>query len=185
MKVLPRTEFGNPILRKTAKRLTKKEITSANIQSLINNMRHTLTKEKLGVGLAALQVGEDLAIAVIAIRPLPYRPDVKVFDATLINPKVLGTHGTKKPLWEGCISSGSGEAGIFAKVPRHKSVTVKYYDETGKQNTKQFSGLAAQVAQHEVDHLNGVLFVDRVEDTKSYMTFSEYKKMRRNQSRVL
>lgn len=137
-------------------------------------MSHTLVSEKLGVGLAAPQVGKSLAIAVIRIRPLPHRPKVKKLDLVLINPKVIEIAKTKKQMWEGCISAGLKSAGVFARVPRYQKVVVKYYDEIGRQHQRKLTGLPAQVVQHEIDHLDGTLFVDRVEDTKTYMTYSEY-----------
>ena len=180
MKVLKRTEFGNPILRKVAQALSQPEITSTKIQTLISDMRYTLEHEKLGVGLAAPQVGKNISLAIIHIRPTPHRPKVKNFDAVLINPKIIETYGKKIQEWEGCISAGPMKAGMFAKVPRYKAVRLKYYDEAGKLRSKKFEGLAAQVAQHETDHLNGVLFVDKVKDTKTYMTYAEYIKRVRN-----
>lgn len=174
-KVLRRTQFGNPILREKARRVSSDEITSARIQELIFNMRYTLKHKKLGIGLAAPQVGKSLAIAVIAIQPTELRPNIEPFDAVLINPEIVGTSGRRTAMWEGCISGGSGgKANLFGKALRYSEVTVKYHDETGKPHQQIFTGLQAQVAQHEIDHLNGILFVDRVRDTKTYMTYSEY-----------
>ncbi len=170
MKPLRRTQFGNSILRQTARRLTKSEITSAETQELIKDMKHTLTSIKLGIGLAAPQVGEAVALAVIVIRPTTHRPDVDPFEAVIINPEITQTFGRKKPLWEGCISSGPGSTGLFAKVPRYTKIKVKFMDDRGLQHHKQFEGLQAHVIQHETDHLNGILFPDNEKDTKSYMT---------------
>jgi peptide deformylase len=175
MKILPRTQFGNPILRKKTKRISRAEILSSATQSLIKDMRHTLIKRQLGIGLAAPQVGKGIALAVIAIRPTPHRPKVKEFDLVLINPVITDFIGEKSSLWEGCISAGSeGKADLFAKVPRYSEVKVEYYDEKGNLCHKSFKGLKAQVIQHETDHLNGLLFVDHVKDTTSFMTYKEY-----------
>ncbi len=175
LKVLKRTQFGNPTLREKARLLKPDEIKSARVQELIAGMRHTLVSKKLGIGLAAPQVGESLAIAIIAIRPTELRPNIEPFDAVFINPEIVESRGRRKAMWEGCISSGSGgKADLFGKALRYDEVVVKYYDETGKQHQQTFTGLRAQVAQHEIDHLNGILFVDRVRDTKTYMTYSEY-----------
>jgi peptide deformylase len=175
MKILPRTQFGNPILRKKSRQLSKTEIVSPAIQELIKNMRYTLVEKKLGIGLAAPQVGKSIALAVIAIRPLPHRPNVKAFDLVLINPVVTEFIGAKASRWEGCISAGSkGEADLFAKVSRCSEVKVKYVNESGELCYKNFKGLKAHVIQHEIDHVNGVLFVDRIEDTKTFMTYKEY-----------
>lgn len=180
MKVLQRMQFGNPVLREPARLLTPKEIGSAKIQELIKNMHFTLSSKKLGIGLAAPQVGESLAVAVIHIQKTKLRPDVKEFELTIINPKITKFVGRRAEQWEGCISSGQGKAGLFAKVPRYKKIELEYLDEQGKQHKQTFTGLPAHVIQHEVDHLNGVLFVDRVKDSKTYMTYQEYKKARRS-----
>ncbi len=80
-------------------------------------------------------------------------------------------------MWEGCISAGSnGTADLFAQAMRHSKVTVSYLDEHAQTQEKTFTDLAAHVIQHEVDHLNGILFVDRVEDTTTFMTYKEYMK---------
>jgi peptide deformylase len=181
MKVLRQTQFGNPILRREAQQVPVGEIMSDKIQTLIKNMRYTLRQKKLGVGLAAPQVGQDLAIAVISVRPTKHRSKVKKFDLVIINPVITKSTGRKKQLWEGCISAGSsGEADLFAKVPRYEEIKVAYYDESGKKHTRTFKGLPAQIIQHETDHLDGILFVDRVKDTKTFMSYSEYKKRVKN-----
>lgn len=174
MNVLKKTEFGNPILRERAHQIAREDISSPKLQSLIRDMRHTLLHEKLGVGLAAPQIGKSLALAVMAIRPTKHRPKVQEFDLVLINPVIVEVFGRRRQMWEGCLSAGV--SGLFAKVPRYNKVAIKYMDEHGKVHKRQFEGLKAQVIQHEIDHLNGVLFVDHVKDTKSYMTLKEYKK---------
>ncbi len=175
MKVLTITEFGNPILRKPAQRLSLEEVKSQKTQQLIKNMRHTLVEQKLGVGLAAPQVGESVAVSVISIRPTRHRPNVEPFALVVINPIIIETYGCRKQIWEGCISAG--KSGLFAKTPRYKKVKLQFLDEKGIKHTQIFEGLQAQIIQHETDHLNGILFMDHVRDTKTYMTMKEYKKM--------
>lgn len=175
MEILERTQFGNPILRKATQLVSADDIGSKKIQGLIADMKYTLEEKKLGIGLAAPQVGEELAVAVIAIRKSKTRPEAENFDLVLINPAITETVGSRTQLWEGCISAGSnGKADLFAKVPRYRKIRVTYLDEQGKRHDKYYTGLRAHVMQHEVDHLNGVLFVDRVKDTKTYMTHKEY-----------
>lgn len=178
-KVLKRTEFGNPVLRQQARVLSVAEITAEAVQDLIQNMRFTLTSLKLGVGLAAPQVGEGIALSVIAIRPTPHRPGVKEFDLVIINPEITETFGRKSQMWEACVSGGAGKAALFAKVPRYKKIKLTYVDEYGLSHHDVFEGLPAHVVQHEVDHLNGILFVDKVKDTKTYMTYGEYIKAKK------
>lgn len=178
MSQLQIAQFGSKVLRAKTKAFAPEEIGSKKVQRLIKDMRVLLLDKKLGIGLAAPQVGQGIALAVIAIRPSERRPKAQKFDLVMINPEIKEFIGRKKPMWEGCISSGrGGRANLFAQVPRHKAVKVSYFDEKGQQHIRVFEGLEAQVAQHEIDHLNGVLFVDRVKNTKSYMTYKEYKKM--------
>lgn len=179
MKILPRTQFGNPLLRRKTRELLPQEIRSTEIQQLIEDMHFTLSEKKLGIGLAAPQVGKSLALAVVSIQRTPLRPEVEPFRLTIINPVITKVFGRRTQLWEGCISSGAGTAGLFAKVPRYKKIELRYLDESGQEHTQVFEGLRAHVIQHEVDHLNGILFVDKVKDTKTYMTMAEYKKTRR------
>lgn len=171
------TEFGNPILRQKTGKLTVQAIRSTKTQKLIKEMREYLNSKKMGVGLAAPQAGEDLSLAVISIHPTENRKDAEHFDLVIINPEITKVYGRKSQEWEGCISGGALKSGLFAKVPRYKKVELKYRDEKGKSHQGVFEGLPAHVIQHEVDHLNGILFVDKVKDTKSYITYSEYMKL--------
>lgn len=175
MQVLERTEFGNPVLRRRASTLSEAEVRSEAVQALIKDMRHTLKEKKLGVGIAAPQVGENLRLSVIYIRPSKTRPDLpkeKWAELVIINPKITKTFGNKKQLWEGCISLPE----VFAKVPRYKKLELQYLDEKGTSQTKVFDGLLAHVIQHEVDHLNGDLYVDKVKDPSTFMSGAEYRK---------
>jgi peptide deformylase len=173
-KILRKTEFGNPLLRSTPRNLSSEEIRSDAIQELIQDMYFTLEHRKYGVGIAAPQLGRDLAISVIDTKPTPTRPNLVRKSMTIINPQIIETHGRKSEEWEGCISGTE----LYAKVPRYKKVRLRWYDEKAEIHERDFDGFLAHVIQHEVDHLNGILFVDKVEDTRSYMTFKEYKKMR-------
>jgi peptide deformylase len=170
------TEFGNPILRKVAKRLNVEDIHSEAIQKLISEIKVTVGSGEYGVGLAAPQVGESVALSVIAIKPTPTRPNSKQFIKVIINPEVVECIGDLVEKWEGCMSFGTGEP-VFAQTMRHETIKVKYHDENAELHEEELSGLPAHVFQHETDHLNGVLFVDHVKDSKTWMNASEYKKM--------
>lgn len=137
-------------------------------------MYYTLENKRYGVGIAATQVGKDVAISVIDTKPTPTRPDLVRQKLTIINPEIVTGYGRRIGQWEGCISGPD----LYAQVPRYPRIRLKWMDETAEEHEQDFDGFLAHVIQHEVDHLNGVLFVDRVKDTKSYMTFREYKKMR-------
>jgi peptide deformylase len=176
MKILRRTQFGNPVLRTKTRELNKNEILSDAIQQLIANMRYTLENKKYGVGLAATQVGQSVAVTVLGIKPTPTRPKLPHIDMVIINPQIVKTYGSKEAMWEGCVSFGDTRNFPYAQVPRYKKIRLKWLDEQAAGHEEDFEGIVAHVLQHETDHLNGMLFVDRVEDTKSYITVAEYKK---------
>lgn len=126
-----------------------------------------------GVGLAAPQVGESLQLAVIEIKKTPIRPEVLPLAPTvIINPEILTVSREKISDWEGCLSFPN----VRGLVPRHKSITVRYYDLSGQRHIVKLNGFQARVFQHEIDHLNGVVYVDRIEDAKSLMTLKEFKR---------
>ncbi len=175
-KILKATRFGNPVLRQVARRLSVHEIKSSEIRTLIENMRHTLKSKKYGVGMAAPQIGISVALSIIAIKPTPTRPKLKPFDMAIINPEIVEVYGRKVQMWEGCISCGTGKDTLFAKVPRYKKIKLRWLDEQGEQHEEVLDSFVAHVAQHEVDHLNGMIFVDRVKDTSTYMMADEYRK---------
>ena len=164
------------MLRTPTRELSREEILSDSIQTLLADMRFTLEKKKYGVGLAAPQVGQSVAISVIGIKPTPTRPESPVINMTIINPKIVRTYGRQEPMWEGCVSFGDTRNFPYAQVPRYKKLRLQYVDESARLHERDFEGLLAHVLQHEVDHLQGILFVDRVEDATSYMTTAEYKK---------
>lgn len=172
--LLKKTEFGNPILRDVAKRLSKAEILSDEIQTLIEDMYYTVEHKRYGVGLAAPQVGKSVSLSVVAIKATPSRPDLEPEKLTIINPEIVEFYGKKANMWEGCISGLE----LYAQVPRYKRLRLKWTDEKAETHEQDFDGFIAHVLQHEVDHLNGILYVDKIRNTKSIMTIREYKKMR-------
>ena len=175
------TQFGDPILRQQSVSLSQQQILHKETKSLIKYMRSMLVDKKLGIGLAAPQVGESLALAVIELQKTAVRPELEDLSLVIINPKITKVFGSKSQMWEGCISSGAGKAGLFGKVPRYKKIELEYIGENAEKSIEIFEGLAAHVIQHEVDHLNGILFVDKVKDTTSFMTYSEYRKMKKKE----
>ena len=167
--------FGNPILRHKARHLTVDEIKSDEIQQLITDMRTLNETKKHGVGLAAPQVGHSISLSVIGIKPTPHRPDIARFEQVIINPEYKGI-GRRTGMWEGCQSGGAGKDTLFARALRYSSIQARWLDETGKAHKSELTGFIAHVFQHETDHLSGILFVDRVRDTTSYMLADEYRK---------
>lgn len=173
MNPLPRTQFGNPILRQVAKRVPLTMLKTPAFKRLVKHMFFTI--QGIGVGLAAPQIGKSLQLAVIDVRPLPHRPDVEPFKRVLVNPKILHQSKEAELGYEGCLSFD----GLRAEAARSCWVEVEYVDETGKKCRERAEGFIAKVFQHEIDHLNGTLFVDRVQDTRTFMTTEEFNKRKK------
>lgn len=174
-KLLELTRFGNPILREAAQRLSTEAILSADIQQLIADIRYTNKTKAYGVGLAAPQVGHPLALSVIGIKPTPTRPNLEPFDQVIINPSYEGI-GRRIGMWEGCQSAGSGDNLLYGKALRYKKIRATWFDEKGAQHQETLDGFVSHVFQHETDHLNGVLFIDKVSDRRTFMMADEYRK---------
>lgn len=185
-KILSLTRAGNPILREVMPKLAPEEIVSDAVQNLIANIRHTCQVEQYGVGLAAPQVGARKALSVIAIKPTPNRPELENFEQVIINPVYDGI-GEASGKWEACVSIGSGDDLLYGQALRFDTINAEWLDETGKHHQQVLGGFVAHVFQHETDHLNGILFVDRVRDTKTYMMADEYRervaRKRRNRAK--
>jgi peptide deformylase len=173
-------QFGESVLRAGTLLIDPLTLYKEVIQHLIGKMYALLEAKKLGVGLAAPQVGVPLALAVINIQPTKARPDEQPFKLTIINPVITKVYGKRVQMYEGCISGTK----LFAKVPRYKKVRLQYYDELGRRHEQDFEGLPAHVIQHEVDHLKGILFVDLVKDTTSYTTEREYIKYKKRNAKI-
>ncbi len=171
MKVLPRTQLGNPILRTKAKKVSLSFVKTAKFRALVKRMIYTMRRAD-GVGLAAPQIGQPLAIAVMEIRETSTRTGAEHRGPILIvNPRITA-YGTKKTAgYEGCLSL----RGVRGLVPRSETITVEYYDDKGEKIIEKASGFWARIFQHEIDHLNGIAYVDRVKDTKTIITVSEYR----------
>lgn len=174
--ILKITRFGNPLLRAIAEPIPVKEIASEEIQQFIADIRYTVQHKKYGVGLAAPQVGKGIALSVIAIKPTPSRPHAVPFETVIINPVIIETFGRRAGMWEGCISCGKNTDTLYGKAMRYKKIRLQWLDEYSISHDEILEGLPAHVAQHEVDHINGILFVDRVKDSTSFMMADEYRK---------
>ncbi len=175
MKILKLIQLGNPILRAQARRLTVEEIKSDEVQTLIQDIRYTNETKQYGVGLAAPQVGVGIAVSVIGIKPTPTRPDIVRFESVIINPSYEGI-GRRTALWEGCQSVGTGRNILYGKVPRFTHIRAEWHDEKGALHHDELEGFVAHVFQHETDHLQGIIFIDKVRDTKTLMMADEYRK---------
>ena len=169
MKRLARTQFGDPILRKKAQSIV---FVNPFIKKLIKEMFFTMRRVG-GVGLAAPQINQPLQLAVIEIKKNKIRPHVRpLLPTVIINPRII-THSKEVfSDWEGCLSFPN----VRGFVPRYKEIEVGYLDEFGKDRILKLDGFQARVFQHEIDHLNGALYVDRMPDMKTLITLGEFKK---------
>ena len=167
---------GDEVLRERCRRLTRDEIASEEIQNLIDDMKYTCDEKKYGVGLSANQVGEAVAISVIAIKPTPSRPNLEIFDKVCINTEIVETFGEPELMWEGCVSTAMDENDepAMGQVPRFAKVRAKYLDRDGEECDEIVKGFPAHVLQHETDHLNGKLFTDLI-DPETLVTNKEYR----------
>ena len=163
--------LGHPILRERARALTRAEILSAEIQELIEDMRETMQAAN-GLGLAAPQVGASLRIALVEIPENPVRyPDAQPFTLGIyINPQVKILDAGEQGYWEGCLSV----PGLRGYVLRPRKLELKYFDREARPQTLIAHGFPATVFQHEFDHLDGKLFVDRVRDTRQLAFLEEF-----------
>jgi peptide deformylase len=165
-------QAGNPVLRQRARPLSVAEIRTREIQKLIESMR-TCMHEAPGVGLAAPQLGLALQLAVIEDREeyhkevaealLQERERRPVLFHAIINPAVETIGDEKAEFFEGCLSL----PGFSALVPRARAVRVTCLDERGQHKVIEASGWYARILQHEIDHLNGTLYIDRM-STRSF-----------------
>lgn len=164
----PIIQLGNPVLRQTAAPV--EGITSPTVQQLIDDLLLTC-RESNGVGLAAPQVAQPSRLLIVASRPNPRYPNAPTMKPmALINPRILSHSAETEKGWEGCLSV----PGIRGLVPRYREVEVEYQDRTGAVQRVVWSGFVARILQHEYDHLEGKVFLDRVESTADLMTESEY-----------
>ena len=160
-------QAGDPVLRKTGRELTKEEIRSRRIQELIEQMRETM-REAPGVGLAAPQIAESIQLAVIEDRAeyinglstdrLDELQRTVVPFHVIINPKLSFLDNSKAQFFEGCLSVD----GYQAVVDRALKVRVECLNERGEEVTINAHGWYARILQHEIDHLNGTLYIDRM-----------------------
>jgi peptide deformylase len=157
-------EEQNPILHHPAHPVPVSDISGQYIQTLITEMKDLLSVEKYGVALAAPQVGEPLRLFIVSGRALRKRanpdsesPAEPQPDLVYINPVLVKMSKAKKDKHEGCLSV----RGYWGKVPRAEKVTIEAYDENANKITRGASGFLAHIFQHELDHLDGVMYTDK------------------------
>ena len=165
MSILKVARMGHPVLRTPTPPLDPSDISSPEVQRLIDDMFETMN-EYAGIGLAAPQVHRELRLFVAGVDD----PDQGLPPVVMINPEIepLGD-GTEED-WEGCLSIPD----IRGRVPRATKIRVQSLDRHGSPQQFTATGFAARVIQHETDHLNGVLFLDRMSSFDSLTFLSEY-----------
>jgi peptide deformylase len=171
-------QVGEPGLRQAARPLTRQEILGDQIQRLIHDMRETM-HDAPGVGLAAPQVGLSLQLAVIEDREesLKDLPPQELVDKdrrpvpfhVIINPQITLTGDDEVSFYEGCLSL----AGFSAVVPRARTVRVEYLDGQGEPRSVEATGWYARILQHEIDHLRGTLYLDRMQ-TRTFTSIDNW-----------
>jgi peptide deformylase len=166
MSILKVARMGHPVLRRRARALDKSDLKNPLLQKFFDDMIRTMY-EYHGVGLAGPQVHESLRVFVAM---LDEEPDEKSEATVVINPEIVPTGSALEDGWEGCLSIPD----VRGMVPRHTDITVKALDRTGKNVELRLTGFPARVAQHETDHLDGVLFLDRMKSMQTLTFLDEF-----------
>jgi peptide deformylase len=170
-------EIGEPVLRERAREISSEEIGSTAIQQLIDDLIDT-KRATHGAGIAANQVGEPVRVAIVEVEEgnprYPYKPPVPL--TVMINPSLEPVGDERIEINEGCLSVPD----LRGSLPRHLAVRVRYLDRDGKEREEVKRGLTAGTFQHEVDHLDGTLFVDRA-DPRTFATWEQFNRHQRDE----
>lgn len=170
MPVLEIIQLGHPLLRSSAQLVDN--IQDQNIQNLIDNLIATVGQAN-GVGIAAPQVAESYRLFIVASRPNLRYPNAPTMEPTaIINPQILAHSSEVVKGWEGCLSIPE----IRGYVPRYEAIEIEYTDRNGELQKQELTDFVARIFQHEYDHLNGIVFLDRLESTQDIITEQEYQK---------
>jgi peptide deformylase len=168
---------GDPVLRQRARELGREKIVTSEIQGLIEDLIET-KRAMRGVGLAANQVGEPVRVAVVEVEEgnprYPYKPPVPL--TVLINPSIEPLGDEMVEINEGCLSVPD----LRGSLERHLATRIRYLDRLGREHDEAKRGLTAGTFQHEIDHLDGVLFVDRA-DPRTFATWEQFERHQRDE----
>ena len=176
MTVLPVVTVGDPVLRERAQEVTRAQLRSPEVQRLIEDMIETM-RAAGGAGLAANQVGSLLRIAVVEVdhNPrYPYKPRIPL--TVMVNPVIEPLDDETAAINEGCLSVPD----LRGEVDRHVRIRVRRLDRDGEEYDETRLGLTAGTFQHELDHLDGVLFLDRVRDPRTFTTWEQFERHHRD-----
>jgi peptide deformylase len=170
-------EIGDPVLRERARELSPEEIASPEIQGLIDDLIET-KRATHGAGIAANQVGEPVRVAIVEVEEgnprYPYKPPVPL--TVLVNPSLEAVGTETIEINEGCLSVPD----LRGSLRRDFAVRVRYLDRHGEEHEEVRRGLTAGTFQHEVDHLDGILFVDRA-DPRTFATWEQFDRHQREE----
>jgi peptide deformylase len=170
-KLAPIIKLGNPILRQKAVQV--ENIQDEKIQNLIDELIASVAQAN-GVGIAAPQIAASYRLFIVASRPnarYPYAPEMP--PTAMINPQIVAHSSEMVKGWEGCLSV----PGIRGLVPRYQTIEVKYTDRNGNLQKQELTDFIARIFQHEYDHLEGLVFLDRVENNQDLISEEEYQKL--------
>jgi peptide deformylase len=168
--------LGHPVLRKVARELSRDELASEPVQRLVDDLIETM-RDAAGAGIAANQVHEAVRVCIIEIKDnprYPYKPNWPL--TVLVNPVIQPTTGETFRNFEGCLSVPN----LRGEVPRFTGIRVRAWDRHARDVEFEVKGLTAGTFQHEFDHLEGMLFVDRVDDTRTLCTWSDFERFHRD-----
>jgi peptide deformylase len=165
-------QLGQPILRQPANDVSLEQIQSSDFQQLVDDMMATMVQEK-GAGLAGPQVFQDKRLFIGGVLS-PTEPDGPAGVEVFVNPKIVAASEETATAWEGCLSFPE----LLVLVRRALAVRVDYLNRHGETRTMQVEGFPARVIQHEYDHLNGILTIDRIESTRDIIKASEIEVVR-------
>jgi peptide deformylase len=166
--ILQISQLGNPVLRRKSQFV--ENIQADRIQQLIDDLIFTVQQAN-GVGIAAPQAAKGDRLFIVASRPnLRYPQAPKMEPTAMINPQIIASSTETVKDWEGCLSI----PGIRGLVPRSRAIEIEYTSRDGKLDRQELTDFVARIFQHEYDHLDGIVFLDRVESTQELMTEDEY-----------
>ena len=168
--ILKVARLGHPVLRQIAAPIPPDQITTAAVQQFIDDMIETMY-EYDGAGLAAPQVHVSQQIVIMEVTKNPRYPDAPDIPLTIyINPEITLLTEAMDEDWEGCLSV----PGMRGRVPRHTNIRLRAYDRQGERVDFVAEGFHARVIQHECDHLEGKVYIDRMRDMSSLMFLEEF-----------
>jgi peptide deformylase len=168
--ILQISQLGNPVLRRPSQ--VVENIKDDRIQQLIDSLIYTVQQAN-GVGIAAPQAAQSDRLFIVASRPNLRYPQAPNMEPTaMINPRIVAASTETVKDWEGCLSI----PGIRGLVPRSRAIEIEYTSRDGQLHRQELTDFVARIFQHEHDHLDGIVFLDRVENTHELITEDEYQK---------